>query len=169
MGLWTMPPAPPVVEVAERGAEEEDGSTGVPVPGSAGLGRRQSGDATTVKATMEERSVRACSGHGERGRRGGGGADARAPFFRVRGGAGRPGVGEERAAAVVRHNGDEGGHFRRGSAGVVVGSDEGWGAPAVTGAEATSGGGSNGGQPEEDDQAGPACLLGAERGECGAR
>jgi hypothetical protein len=131
-------------------AEEEDGSTGVPVPGSAGLGRRQSGGATMVKVTLEERSVRALSGHGERGRRGGGGAvggaDARVPFFRVRGGAGRPGVGEERAAVVVHHNGDEGGRFRRGSAGVVVGSDEGGGgAPAVTGAEAMPGGGGNGG------------------------
>jgi hypothetical protein len=27
------------------------------------------------------------------------------PFYRVRGGAGRPGIGGERAAAVVRHNG----------------------------------------------------------------
>jgi hypothetical protein len=54
----------------------------------------------TVKAAVEERSVRACSGCGERGRRRGGGADARAPFYRVGGGAGRRGVGEERAAAV---------------------------------------------------------------------
>jgi hypothetical protein len=54
------------------------------------------------------------------------GADAVAPFYRVGGGAGRPGVGEE-WVAVVRHNGDEGGCFRRGSVGVVLGSDEGWG------------------------------------------
>jgi hypothetical protein len=33
-----------------------------------------------------------------------------------RGGAGRSDIGEERAAAVVRHNGDEGGRFGRGSA-----------------------------------------------------
>jgi hypothetical protein len=45
------------------------------------------------------------------------GADAVAPFYRVGGGAGRPGVGEERAAAVVRYNGDDGGRFGRGSAG----------------------------------------------------
>jgi hypothetical protein len=48
-------------------------------------------------------------GRGERGRRDGGGAvggeDAREPFYRVRGGAGRLGVREERAPAVVRHNG----------------------------------------------------------------
>jgi hypothetical protein len=59
------------------------------------------------------------SGRGERGRRGGGGAvggaDAGGPFYRVEGGAGPLGIGEERAAAVVHHNGDEGSHFRRGS------------------------------------------------------
>jgi hypothetical protein len=54
------------------------------------------------------------------------GADAVAPFYRVGGGAGRPGVGEE-WVAVVCHNGDEGGCFGRGSVGVVLGSDEGWG------------------------------------------
>jgi hypothetical protein len=83
-----------------------------------------------VKAVVKVRSARALSGRGERGRRGGGGAvggvDARAPFYRVGGGAGRPGVGEE-WVAVVRHNGDEGGCFGRGSVGVVLGSDEGWG------------------------------------------
>jgi hypothetical protein len=46
------------------------------------------------------------------------------PFIGSEGGAGWLGVGEERVAAVVRHNGDEGGHFGRGSATVVVGSDE---------------------------------------------
>jgi hypothetical protein len=85
----------------------------------------------TVKAAVEERLAPARSGRGERGRRGGGavvgGADARAPFYRVGWGAGRPGVGEEQATVVVSHNGDEGGHFRRGSTGVVVGSDEGGG------------------------------------------
>jgi hypothetical protein len=45
-----------------------------------------------------------------------GGADAEGPFYRVGGGAGRPGVREERAVAVVRHNGDEGGHFKKGLA-----------------------------------------------------
>jgi hypothetical protein len=78
--------------------------------------------------TVEEHSVWAHSGRGERGRRGGGGAvrgaDAGVPSYRVGGGAGWLGVGEERVAAVVRHNGDEGGHFGRGSATVVVGSDE---------------------------------------------
>jgi hypothetical protein len=56
-----------------------------------------------------------------------GGADARAPFYRVGGGAGRPGIGGEWVAAVVHHNGGGGGRFGRGSARVVVGSDEGGG------------------------------------------
>jgi hypothetical protein len=59
-----------------------------------------------VKAALEERSTRARSGCGERGRRGGGGADAGAPFYRVGGGAVRPGVEEEWAAEVVCQNGD---------------------------------------------------------------
>jgi hypothetical protein len=46
------------------------------------------------------------------------------PFYRVGGGAGRPGIGGEQAAAVVRHNGmkvavSEGNRLRG-----VVGSDE---------------------------------------------
>jgi hypothetical protein len=73
----------------------------------------------TVKAMVEEHSTRACSGRGERGRRGGGGAvggaDAGAPFYRVGRVAGQPSVEEELAAAVVLHNGDECVHFRRGS------------------------------------------------------
>jgi hypothetical protein len=48
---------------------------------------------------VEERSARARSGHGERGRRGGGGAvggaDAGVPFCRVGGGAEWPGIREE--------------------------------------------------------------------------
>jgi hypothetical protein len=96
IGAW--PPAPQVVEVAGRGAHSK-------VPGSPGLGRRRSGDATTVKALVEERLARACSGHRERGRRGGGGVVRRGgagvPFYRVEWGAGRRGVGEEQAAAVV--------------------------------------------------------------------
>jgi hypothetical protein len=74
-----------------------------------------------VKAAVEERSAWARSGHRERGRRGGGGvvggADAGVPIYRDRGGAWRLSVGEERAMAVVRHNGDEGGRFGRGSGG----------------------------------------------------
>jgi hypothetical protein len=58
-----------------------------------------------VKAAVEERLVQAFSGRGDRGRRGRGGVVTRggagAPFYRVGGGAGRTGVGEERAAAVV--------------------------------------------------------------------
>jgi hypothetical protein len=72
-------------------------------------------------------------------RRGGRGAvgegDAGAPFYSVRGGAGRSSVGGEQAAAVVHHNGGGGGHFGRGSTEVVVGSDDGGGALAITGAE----------------------------------
>jgi hypothetical protein len=94
-----------------------------------------------VKLVVEERSARAHSGGGERGRRGGGGADAEAPFYRVRGGAGRPSVGEEWAVAVVCDNGDEGSRLGWGSSGVVVGSDEGGGAPTVMGEEATLRGG----------------------------
>jgi hypothetical protein len=56
-----------------------------------------------------------------------GGGDAGEPFYRVGGGAGQLGIGEEHAAVVVRHNGCGGGHFGRGSTGVVVGSDEGGG------------------------------------------
>jgi hypothetical protein len=110
-----------VPESSDQGAGEEEGSTGVPILGSPGLGRWRSGGAMTVKAVEEEHSVRARSGHGLRGRRGEGGAvggaDDGVPFYRVGGGAGRPGVREERAAAVVRHNGNEGGRSRRGSAG----------------------------------------------------
>jgi hypothetical protein len=72
---------------------------------------------TIAKAAVEERSMWARSGHRERRRRGRGGSDAGAPFYRVGGGAGRPGVREEREAVVVCHNGDEGGCFRRGSTG----------------------------------------------------
>jgi hypothetical protein len=106
-----------VPESSDQGVGEEEGSIGVSIPGSLGLGMRRSGDMTTVKATVEERSAWARSRRRERGRRGGGGVDAGAPFYRVRGGAGRPGGGEERAVAVVRHNGDEGDCFERGSCG----------------------------------------------------
>jgi hypothetical protein len=106
-----------VPESSDQGAGEEKGSMGVPILGSPGLGRRWSGCAMTVNVAVEERSMQARSGHVERGRRGGGGADVGAPFFRVRGGVRRPSIGEERAVAVavVRHNGDEGDLFRRGS------------------------------------------------------
>jgi hypothetical protein len=56
-----------------------------------------------------------------------GGGDAGAPFYRVGGGAGRPSDGREHAIAVVHHDVGGGGHFRRGSAGAVVGCDEGGG------------------------------------------
>jgi hypothetical protein len=109
-----------VPESSDQGAGQGEESIGVPILGSPGIERRPSGSATTVKAAVEERSVRAHSGHRERGRRGGGGvvggADAGVPFYRVRGGVGQPGVREERVAAVVHHNGDDGGSFGRGSA-----------------------------------------------------
>jgi hypothetical protein len=69
-----------MVEVAGRGAEEEEGSTGVPVPGSPGLGRRQSGGAMTVKAAVEERSARARSG-AKRGKEGRGRSGCRGPLL----------------------------------------------------------------------------------------
>jgi hypothetical protein len=50
--------SPEVVEVAGRGAEEEEGSTGVPVSGSPGLRRRWSGGASTVKAVAGRAPVR---------------------------------------------------------------------------------------------------------------
>jgi hypothetical protein len=104
-----------VPESSDQGVGEEEGSTGVPIPGSPGLGRRRSGGVTMVKAAVEERSTRAHSGRGERERRGVGGADARAPFYRVGGRAGRLGIGEERTVVVACHNGDEGSRFGRGS------------------------------------------------------
>jgi hypothetical protein len=62
------------------------------------------------------------------GKRSGGGAvgggDAGALFYRVEGGAGRPGIKGEWAAVAMRHNCGGGGRFGRGSAGVMVGSDE---------------------------------------------
>jgi hypothetical protein len=67
-----------------------------------------------------------------------GGGDVGVPFYRVRGGAGRPGIGGEHAVVVVCHNGGGGCHFGRGSAGVVMGSDEG-SALVVMGAEGALG------------------------------
>jgi hypothetical protein len=56
-----------------------------------------------------------------------GGGDVEVPFYRVGGGAGQLGYRGEQAVAVVHHDGGGGGHFGRGSAGAVVGSDEGGG------------------------------------------
>jgi hypothetical protein len=68
-----------------------------------------------VKVVAGKHLAPAHSGRGERGRRDGGGAvggeDAGEPFYWVRGGVGRPSVGEERAPTVVRHNGIEGNRF----------------------------------------------------------
>jgi hypothetical protein len=145
-GAW--PPATPGLKVTGEGAGKEERSTGVPILGSLGLGRRQSGGATAVKAATGKHSAPAHSGRGERGRRDGGGAvggeDAGEPFHRVRGGAGWPRGGEERAPAVVRHNGVEGGHFQSGISRGVMGGER---APAVT--EAERGGAPRGGSARE--------------------
>jgi hypothetical protein len=47
--IRAQPPAAPVAGVAERGVEVGKGSTGVLVPGSPGLRRRQSDGASVVK------------------------------------------------------------------------------------------------------------------------
>jgi hypothetical protein len=79
------------------------------------------------------------------GGEGGGGESSDAGHSGLRNGARRSGgvagVRGEQAVAVVRHNGDGGGRFGRGSTEVVVGSDEGEGAPVVTGAKGVSRGG----------------------------
>jgi hypothetical protein len=106
-----------VLESSDQGAREEEGSTGLPIPGSPGLRMRRSSGVTMVKA----RSARARLRCGERGRRGRGGAvggaNAGVLFYRVERGVGRSGIGEEWAAAVVHHNGDEGSRLGRGSGG----------------------------------------------------
>jgi hypothetical protein len=73
--------------IAERGAEERKGSTGVLVPGSPGFQRwRVGGEGGSGKSSGVGRS-----GLENGARRSGGGAvgggDARAPFYRVRGGS----------------------------------------------------------------------------------
>jgi hypothetical protein len=55
------------------------------------------------------------------------------PFYRVRCGAGWPGVGGERAAVVVRHIGGGDGHFGGDRSGCWWGVMRGGGAPVVTG------------------------------------
>jgi hypothetical protein len=74
-GAW--PPATLGLKVTGEGVGEEEGSTGVPIPGSPGLGRRWSGGAMAVKASAGKPSAPAHSGWGERGRRDGGGAVGR--------------------------------------------------------------------------------------------
>jgi hypothetical protein len=130
--IGAQPSAVPVARVARRGAEEGKGSTGVPVLGSPGLGRRRRGGMSVVKAVAGRTPVRVSQGL-EMGQGGAvGGGDARAPFYRVGGGAGRPGIGGERAA-------------------ILGGDRPGWwwgemrcGAPAVTGAEGAPRGGGAG-------------------------
>jgi hypothetical protein len=82
-----------------------------------------------VKAAVGRGPMRGRSGLGIGARRSEagavGGGDAGVPFYRVRGGAGRPSDGGEWAAVVVHHDGGGGGRFGRGLAGAVMGSDEG--------------------------------------------
>jgi hypothetical protein len=58
---------------------------------------------------------------------------------------------------VVRHDGGGGDRFRRVSVGVVVGSDEGGGALAISGVEVGRQEAAHVCTREEDNQAGPAC------------
>jgi hypothetical protein len=157
------PPAALVAGVAGRGPEEGKGGHGGP---GSGLTRAQK--------AVEQRRIGGegdggesfgadCSGLRNGARRSVGGGDVGVPFYRVGGGAGRPGIGGEQAVVVVRHNGGGGYRFGRGSTGVVVGSDEG-SALVVMGAEGEPGdgarmrgGGGGGRSNEEDDRAGPAC------------
>jgi hypothetical protein len=164
--IGARPPAASVAGVARRGAEEGKGSTGVPVPGSPGLRRRWCNGASVVKVAVGRALVRVARGS-EMGHGGAvGGGDAGAPFYRVGEGPRLPGVGGERVAAVVRHNGGGGGYFGRGSARFVVGSDEGGcssryrsGKGAGWWRACMRGGGSTcvHRSGEEDDWAGPVC------------
>jgi hypothetical protein len=86
--IGARPPAALVAGVAGRGAEEGKGSTGVPVLGSPGLRRRWSGGASVNRAPVRvTRGSEMGQGGAVRGE------DARAPFYRVGGGVGRPGGG----------------------------------------------------------------------------
>jgi hypothetical protein len=131
------PPVALVHKGAGQGAGEGEGSAGDPFRASPKVRLWWGGRAMAMKVAAGRTSVRFHSGLGIGARRSGGeavrGRAAAVPFHRVGGGAGRPGDGGERAAAVVRYNGGGGGYFGRGSAG-AVGSDEG-GALVVLGAE----------------------------------
>jgi hypothetical protein len=63
------PLAPPAVEVTRRGVGEEEGSTGVPVPGSPGLVRRRRGSTMMVKVAVVGVPVRGSLKLRERRRR----------------------------------------------------------------------------------------------------
>jgi hypothetical protein len=124
------PPAALVRKGVGQGAGEGDGSAGNPFWASLKVGQRRGGRATVVKAAAGRAPVRGRLRFRIMARRSGGGVveggDAGAPFYRVGGGAGRPGDRGEHAAVVVHHDGGGGDRFGRGSAG-VVGSDEGGG------------------------------------------
>jgi hypothetical protein len=139
--------------------------SGLTMPRKAGEWRHIGGEGGGGESSG---TCRSGLGNGARWSEGGelGGGDAGAPFYRVRGAAGRPGVEGERAVAVVRHNGVGGGRFGRGWTGVVVGSDEGGGVlqplrerkgrrEAARARTRGNGGGHLSG--EEDDRVGPVC------------
>jgi hypothetical protein len=111
-----------------QGAGEGEGSAGDPFQASMKVGRWRKSQAVMVKAVAGRTLMRVRSGLRIGARRSGGevvrGGDAGVTFYRVGGGAGRPGDGGEWAAVVGRHDGGGGGRFDRGSPG-VVGSDEG--------------------------------------------
>jgi hypothetical protein len=60
--IGARPLATPVAGVAGQGAEQGKGSTGVPVPGSPGLGRWQSSGALVVKVAAGRALVRVARG-----------------------------------------------------------------------------------------------------------
>jgi hypothetical protein len=118
--------------------------------GGPGSGLTRAQKVVKRRRVGDERGDVESSGAGHSGLENGqggavGGGDAEAPFYRVRGGVGRPDIRGERVAAVVRHNGGGGGCSRRGSARWWWGVMRGGGAPAVTGAEWVPGGGGGGG------------------------
>jgi hypothetical protein len=111
-----------------QGAGEGEGSAGDPFQASMKVGRWRKSQAVMVKAVAGRTLMRVRSGLRIGARRSGGevvrGGDAGVTFYRVGGGAGRPGDGGEWAVVVGRHDGGGGDRFDRGSPG-VVGSDEG--------------------------------------------
>jgi hypothetical protein len=51
--IGALPPAPLAIKVAGRGAEEEEGSMGIPVPDTPGLERWWSSSEMMVKAAVD--------------------------------------------------------------------------------------------------------------------
>jgi hypothetical protein len=117
------PPAAPMRKDAGQGVGEGEGegSAGDPFLASLKVGQQRGGQATAVMAATGRALVRGRSGLRIGPRRSGGeavgGGDAGAPFYRVGGGAGRPGDRGVWAVAVVHHDGVGGGHFGGGGIG----------------------------------------------------